>query len=66
MYKEAVMSKVPNDATKRKRGNRGMGRLFKKANGKTYPADSKAKGNYYLTWYAYGSSPCSYNRITAP
>ena len=44
------MSKIPKTAGKSKRGSRGMGRLYKKANGKIYPADSKAKGNYYLQY----------------
>ncbi len=53
------MSKVPKAATKGKRGTRGLGRLFKKAGAKQYPADSNVKGNYYLTYTVNGK------RITA-
>ena len=48
------MSNLPKATGKSKRGNRGMGRLYKKANGKIYPADSKAKGNYYLQYTVNG------------
>jgi len=39
---------------KRKRGKRGMGRLFKKQGSKQLPADSPAAGTYYLTYTVNG------------
>lgn len=35
-------------------GKRGLGRLFKKAGGKQYPADATTPGTYYLTYYVNG------------
>ena len=44
------MSKATKELTKRKRASRGQGRLFKKVNGKEYPAESNIKGNYYFAY----------------
>ena len=43
------MGEITQTRQKRKRATKGTGRLFKKAGRKQYPADSPAKGNFYLT-----------------
>jgi len=48
------MAKVQKTTAKGKRSTRGLGRLFKKAGAKQYPADSTVKGNYYLTYAVNG------------
>ncbi len=49
-----VMVNYTQANQKRKRGSRGGGRLFKKVGSKQVPADSTAKGNYYLTYVVNG------------
>jgi integrase len=48
------MSKRSKANGQRKRGKRGMGRLFKKQGAKQFPADSPAAGTYYLTYIVNG------------
>jgi len=48
------MNTVATKKESRKRAARGGGWLFKKAGTKRLPADSNAKGNYYLTYYVNG------------
>lgn len=48
------MGKRSTSNGKRKRGKRGMGRLFKKQGTKQLPADSPAAGTYYLTYTVKG------------
>lgn len=49
------MSKHTKANGQRKRGKRGMGRLFKKQGTKQFPADSPAAGSYYLTYTVEGA-----------
>jgi hypothetical protein len=48
------MARNSAESKKRKRAPRGGGRLFKKVGAKQVPADSPAKGNYYLTYTVNG------------
>lgn len=48
------MAKRTKTNGQRKRGKRGMGRLFKKQGAKQFPADSPAAGTYYLTYTVNG------------